>query len=96
MLHAAALRPPAVTAVVVGDIGPGPHEIRAVAGAFTSEVRLCGPGIQPDLSRVQGSAVAEVSVQIDEFAEFVLAACALDPVAFMAEAAFKALRQMAA
>ena len=87
-----------ITAVVVGEIGNGGHAPDAVQKAYAGveEARLCGPGIQPAPSRVKGSAVAEVSVRVDEFTELVVAACALDPVSFLADAALQALRQMAA
>jgi hypothetical protein len=90
------LRPAGVQAVVIGDVGNGAHQPDAVREAYAElrDIRLCGHGIQPDQARVQGSASVEVSVQVDEFSEFVLAACALDPVAFVANAALQALRQM--
>lgn len=84
--------PQRATATVVGEIGA--HQVDSLA--FGPDVRRCGPGIQPDLSRVQGSAAVEVSVRVDEFSELVVATCALDPVPFLAQAALRALRQMAA
>jgi hypothetical protein len=91
------LHPEGVLALVVGDIGNDAHEAATVKDAYAAleDVRLCEPAVQPGGARVAGTALAEVSVQVDEFAEFVVAACALDPVAFVANAALRALRQMA-
>jgi len=91
------LPPQGMTAAVVGDVGNGDHDPAAIARAYADaeEVRLCGPGVQPDLSHVQGSAVAEVSVRVDEFSDFVVAACAMDEVSFLTDCALEALRQMA-
>jgi hypothetical protein len=91
------LHPQGALALVVGEVSNGAHAAGAVQDAFATleDVRLCGPGIQPSLARVAGTPEAEVSVQVDEFAEFVVAACALDEVAFVSRAAFRALRQMA-
>jgi len=92
------LPPQGLTAVVVGDVGNGDHDAAAIRRAFADaeEVRLCGPGMQPDLARVKGSATGEVSVRVDEISEFVVAACAIDEVSLLADAALGALRQMAA
>jgi len=88
---------PGVLVLVVGEIG---HDVAfeesAARDAYASTpwIRLCAPGTQP--THVPGSAVAEVRVAVDEFAEFVVAACALDPIPFTAQAALRALGQMAA
>jgi hypothetical protein len=90
------LRGEGVLALVVGDIDHGAFEEAAVREAFAREewAHLCAPGQQPDVARVVGSPTAEVGVSVDEFAEFVIAACALDPLSFTAHAALRALRQM--
>jgi hypothetical protein len=58
-------------------------------------VRVCAPGSGPDAARVAGTGLAEVSVAVDWFAEWILASCAIDPVFFPAHAALRALRQPA-
>jgi hypothetical protein len=58
-------------------------------------VRVCAPGSEPDAARVAGTGLAEVSVAVDGFAEWILASCAIDPVFFPAHAALRALRQPA-
>ncbi|HUJ26472.1 MAG TPA: hypothetical protein VLW85_10660 [Myxococcales bacterium] len=90
--------PPAnATATVIGDVGNRAHDTEAIAEGYEKEgVRFCGPGIQPDVSRVKGTATVELSVHVSEFAEFVVAICALDPVSYVAAEAFRVLRQMAA
>jgi hypothetical protein len=49
----------------------------------------------PDAARVAGTGVAEVSATVDVFCEWVIASCVIDPIAFPAHAALRAIRAIA-
>ena len=57
-------------------------------------LRPCPEHAHPDAARVAGSGAAEVSAAVDGFAEWMLCACAVDPVWFTAHAAARAVQAM--
>jgi hypothetical protein len=86
-------------ALVQGELG---HEdaqdetlLRKAMAAGPDWAHLCPQGSQPDAARVLGTGIAEVSIAVDWFAEWLLCSCALDPLAFPAHAALRALLAMA-
>jgi N-acetyl-gamma-glutamylphosphate reductase len=86
-------------ALVQGELGSeeaqNENVLRAALAFGPDWVRVCAPGSEPDAARVAGTGLAEVSVAVDWFAEWILASCAIDPVFFPAHAALRALRQPA-
>lgn len=85
-------------ALVQGEIaGESAQDLARLRAAFEGGpawLRLCPENTHPDAGRVAGTGEAEVSVAVDGFSEWVLAACAIDPVHFVAHAALRALREM--
>jgi hypothetical protein len=85
--------------LVQGELGSEDAQseelLRAALLGGPDWLRICPANVQPDAAHVLGTGDAEVSIAVDWFAEWLLCSCALDPVAFPAHAALRALRAMA-
>ncbi len=86
-------------ALVQGELGSEDAQnedlLRAALAFGPDWVRVCSKASGPDAARVAGTGIAEVSVAVDGFSEWILASCAVDPIFFPAHAALRALRQPA-
>ena len=85
-------------ALVQGELGSEDSQsekrLRDALAAGPAWLKLCPENTHPDAARVKGTGDAEVSVAVDWFAEWMLCSCAIDPAAFAAHAALRALRAM--
>jgi hypothetical protein len=92
------VRAPGSGLLVLVQGEPGNEEAQDVE--LLRRTQLYGPSwlrasAAPDAARVAGSGIAEVSAQSSGFSEWVMAACAIDPVWFCAHAALRAARAIA-
>jgi hypothetical protein len=92
------VRAPGSGLLVLVQGEPGNEEAQDVE--LLRRTQLYGPpwlraSAAPDGARVTGSGIAEVSAQSSGFSEWVMAACAIDPVWFCAHAALRAARAIA-